>query len=315
MQLSFFSAWLVSCLCPWKEKEIPEYLLLPTVPLLEIAIALVIFILLLAIYIWMMSQKITNLNNALTANQLALAKEQKISTMGALSAAAAHELGSPLNTISLVIKEMLSALPSESALQEDVQLVATQTDRCRDILLELSRNIRQEEDLPRQSLPLSSLIEQAAQTHKLPHITLAIQKETPDPEPTFMVTADLMHGLGNILQNAFQFATSTVRITLKWTLEEVEAVIQDDGRGYPPDLLPRLGEPQPSGRKSPTDEKGRKGGHMGLGLFIAKTLLSQRQGEVHFSNDGGARCLIKWPRSIEIVDSEVKNKASISNRR
>jgi two-component system sensor histidine kinase RegB len=191
-------------------------------------------------------------------------------------------------------------------------LVISQADRCRDILLELSQSISQDPNQPQKTLALSALVEFAAQPHKLPHIGLVISKEAPDPEPYFTVTPDLLHGLGNVLQNAFQFATSTVRVTLRWDKDKIEAIIQDDGRGYPPDVLPRLGEPKPSGSKDSTGEASRKGGHMGLGLFIAKTLLSQRQGEVHFSNDGGARCLIKWPGDMKVMNLEMENQDSKS---
>lgn len=255
----------------------------------------------------MMSRNMRQLNQSLAATQFALAKEQKISAFGALAAAAAHELGSPLSTISLAAKEILSTLTPDSPLLEDTQLVINQTERCAHILQELSRSIGQDPNQPQESLPLSALIERAAQPHKLPHITFHINKESPDPEPHFTVTPDLLHGLGNILQNAFQFATSKVRVTLSWDKDKIEAIVQDDGRGYPPDILPRLGEPKPSGSKDTTGEASRKGGHMGIGLFITKTLLSQRQGEVHFSNDGGARCLIKWPSKMRVVNPEKKD--------
>lgn len=282
-------------------------LVLPAPYLLGAALPLTFFIILLGFYVLIISRKLTQANQALMVTQLALAKEQKIATFGALAAAAAHELGSPLSTISLAAKDILSSLTADSPLLEDTQLVISQTNRCRDILLELSQSISQDPNQPQKVLPLSALIEFAAQPHKLPHIALIIKKEAPDPEPYFTVTPDLLHGLGNVLQNAFQFATAKVRVTLRWDKNKIEAVIQDDGRGYPLDVLPRLGEPKPSGSKDSTGEASRKGGHMGLGLFIAKTLLSQRQGEVHFSNDDGACCLIKWPSNMKVANIEKKN--------
>jgi two-component system sensor histidine kinase RegB len=253
----------------------------------------------------MMSQKMRQLTTSLQATQLALVKEQKVSSFGALAAAAAHELGSPLSTISLAAKDIVSSLAPDSPLMEDVQLIISQGDRCRDILNDLSRSMKEDPNKTQQSLPLSGLIELAAQPHKLPYISLFINKESPDPEPQFYVTPDLLHGLGNILQNAFQFANSKVRVTLRWNKESIEAIIQDDGKGYPPAILPRLGEPQSSDHK----DKLRKGEYqgMGLGLFIAKTLLSQRQAQVHFYNDDGACCLIKWPASMRVVNSEKKD--------
>lgn len=295
-----------------KDTTVSNLLVLPTSHLLGIVLPLVLFIILLAFYVLALSQKINQLNQSLTVTQLALAKEQKIASFGALAAAAVHELGSPLSTISLAAKDILSTLSPNSPLLEDTQLVISQTNRCRDILAELSQSISQDPNQPQKILPLSALIELAAQPHKLPYIGLTIRKEAPDPEPYFTVSPDLLHGLGNVLQNAFQFATSKVRVTLHWDKDKIEAVIQDDGRGYPLDVLPRLGEPKPSGSKDSTGEASRKGGHMGLGLFIAKTLLSQRQGEVHFSNDEGARCLIRWPGAMRVVFSEIENQDSKS---
>jgi two-component system sensor histidine kinase RegB len=295
---------------PWKDAPVGEALVLPVPYLLGIVLPLIFFVTLLAFCVLTMSQKLSQINQTLMVTQLALAKEQKIATFGALAAAAAHELGSPLSTISLAAKDILSSLSSDSPYLEDTELVISQTNRCRDILLELSQSISQDPNQPQKILPLSALIEFAAQPHKLPHIGLVISKEAPDPEPCFTVTPDLLHGLGNVLQNAFQFATSTVRVTLQWDKNKIEAIIQDDGRGYPLDVLPRLGEPKPSGSKDSTGEASRKGGHMGLGLFIAKTLLSQRQGEVHFSNDGGARCLIKWPSDMKVTNLEMENQDS-----
>lgn len=295
-----------------KDTPVGEALILPIPYLFGITFPLIFFVILLAFYVLTMSQKLKQLNQTLAATQLALAKEQKIATFGALAAAAAHELGSPLSTISLAAKDILSTLTKDSPFLDDTKLIISQADRCRDILLELSQSISQDPNQPQKILSLSGLIELAAQRHKLPHINLIISKEAPDPEPSFTVTPDLLHGLGNVLQNAFQFAKSTVRVTLRWDKDKIEAVIQDDGRGYPPDVLPRLGEPKPSSPKDSAGVASRKGGHMGLGLFIAKTLLSQRQGEVHFSNDGGACCLIKWPGAMKVVNSKIENQDSKS---
>jgi len=304
LNLSLLTYWPFASLSPWLNREIGEVIILPLAPLLLTSIAIVILLLFFSCYMLAVSRHMRHLNNTLTATQLALAKEQKVAAFGALAAAAAHELGSPLSTISLAAKEIASLLSPDNPMMEDAQLIISQGDRCRDILVELSKSIQEDSGFPQESLPLSSLIERAAQPHKLPHIDFIIAKEAPDPEPHFYATPDLLHGLGNVLQNAFQFATSTVRVTLRWDKNTIEAIIQDDGRGYPIALLPRLGEPQSSKHKDDA-RKGKYTG-LGLGLFIAKTLLSQRQGQVHFSNDGGAKCLIKWPSTMQVVDSEKK---------
>lgn len=289
---------------PWKENGIDHGLFLPFPFLLGIAFALIVATVFVAFYVWTMARKTSQLHKALTATQLALAKEQKISSLGALAAAAAHELGSPLSTIFLASQEILSNLPPNSPFLEDVQLLVSQSERCRDILMELSRNATHDHQVPYQTLPLSGIIELAARPHQTPNIQLSIYKKSPDPEPQMSITPDLIHGLGNVLQNAFQFANSTVRVTLQWNKDMTEAIIQDDGPGYPPALLPRLGEPYSSGRNTAKEGHQRKGGHLGLGLFIAQTLLSQRQGQVHFFNDDGACCLIRWPGILRARNPE-----------
>lgn len=289
----------------WASKDSSIFVNLPLSPLLLVATCIIIILLILSTYIMVMSHRMRQLNAALHATQLALVKEQKISSFGALAAAAAHELGSPLSTISLAAKDIVSTLAPDSPLMEDAQLIINQGDRCRDILAELSKSMREDPNKPQQALPLSSIIELAAKPHKLPHISLFINKEAPDPEPQFYVTPDLLHGLGNILQNAFQFANARVRVTLRWNKESIEAVIQDDGKGYPQAILPRLGEPQSSDHRDQSRKGEYKG--MGLGLFIAKTLLAQRQAQVHFYNEDGACCAIKWPASMRVVKSEKKD--------
>lgn len=305
--MSWLSSFSGISLSPtsWVEAGAAGQIILPQSPLVMIALAIFILLVSFAYYVLKTSKKINQLTKALSATQLALSKEQKVSTFGALAAAAAHELGSPLSTISLAAKEMIESLSPDSPLLEDAQLIVSQGDRCRDILAELSRSMKEDPNKSQGALPLSALIEQAAQPHILPHIKFSIHKEAPDPEPYFAITPDLLHGLGNILQNAFQFASSSVRVTLRWDKDSISALIQDDGRGYPPAVLPRLGEPQPSHHIDETRAGEYQG--MGLGVFIAKTLLSQRQAEVKFYNDGGASCLIKWPSTMRLVNFEKKD--------
>jgi two-component system, sensor histidine kinase RegB len=305
VSFSSFTTWFLSSPFSWASKDPSTVVSVPLSPLLLIATSIIVLLLIFSVYIVMMSKRMHQLNATLNATQLALVKEQKISSFGALAAAAAHELGSPLSTISLAAKDIVASLAPDSPLMEDVQLIISQGDRCRDILADLSRSMKEDPNKAQESLPLSGIIELAAHPHRLPHISFFINKEAPDPEPRLQVTPDLLHGLGNILQNAFQFANSRVRVTLNWDKEYIEAIIQDDGKGYPTAILPRLGEPQSSDHKDPSRKGGYKG--MGLGLFLAKTLLAQRQAQVRFYNDDGACCSIKWPASIRVVNSEKKD--------
>jgi two-component system sensor histidine kinase RegB len=250
----------------------------------------------MGLYVYRTLQKIKQLNRALFATQLALVKERQISSLGALAVAAAHELGSPLSTISITVKEILPTLSPDDPLMEDIQILVSQSERCRDILLQLSHHSTAD-DQPRsyERASLSEIIHLAAKPHQLASIALSIHKESLTPEPDFSVTPDLLHSLGNILQNAFQYAKSRIEVTLRWDKQSIEVAIHDDGLGYPPALLARLGDPYASSRVNPHAD-GRKAHGLGLGLFIAKTLLSHLGAQVHFSNDKGAYCLIKWFR-------------------
>lgn len=269
---------------PWSEGG----LFLPPILRLGNGGALMIAILFIGFYVWYVASQSNQLSKALTVTQLALAREQKLSSLGALAAAAAHELGSPLSTIAIVTKELLSDQESE-----DLTLILNQTERCRVILEDLARNFASDYDVPCQMLPLSALVDLAAVPYKISHITFHIKQSHTTDEPSVQMTPELRHALSNIIQNAFQFAKGRILVTLSWTLETISIQIQDDGPGYPLGLLANLGEPYTSGRP-------KKDYHMGLGLFIAKTLLAKCSGRVTFFNDEGAMCLIVLPRAKEI---------------
>jgi two-component system sensor histidine kinase RegB len=276
---------------PWFEKGI----FLPPTLLLGHACALLIATFFISFYIWYVAHQAKQLSSALTITQLALAKEQRLASLGALAAAAAHELGSPLCTIAVAAKELLSALPLNSSLREDACLISDQTERCRLILQDLAKNFSQEHELPCQRLPLSALVELAAEPYKIPAIEFLINGPL-EKEPLLSTTPELMHALRNILQNAFHFAKSRVIITLDWSQGMIYLKIHDDGPGYPPSLISRLGEPYLFGR---SDQDPTAKYHLGLGLFIALTLFSKLSARVTFSNDAGAVCLITLPQEIQ----------------
>ena len=292
----------------WKINSEKNPVRLPFIFSIEAGVALGAAIVFLTFYVWTFAQKTSQLNKALRAMQHALAREQKISSLGALAAAAAHELGSPLNTISLVANDILSVLPQNSPLLEDVHLLISQSNRCREILIQLSQDASLDHEHTVKKIALSELIETSAKSYQLPAIRLTIHKKSLDPEPCLQATPDLLHGIGNIIQNAFQFAISEVKVTLKWNRQHIEMTIQDNGPGYPPGQLPYLGQPYSKKVLSSPDKSQvkhiRKGQNLGLGLFIAQTLLSQHKAQVHFYNDGGACCLIRWPRNFKIKGPE-----------
>jgi two-component system sensor histidine kinase RegB len=247
------------------------------------------------------AQESRRLSDALTAAQAALDRELSLSNLGALAAAAAHELGSPLGTISLVSREMQRDLSADSPLRGDVDLLVSQSARCREILAELSRRPSQTDHFG--DVPLPLLIELAAEPHRRPHVALRIE-EQPDPSdpiaPSVPRRPELVHGLGNLLQNAIEFAREEVKVAVWWNAEEIGITINDDGVGFPPDLLDQLGDPYLArGGDAKNKQPERQGDHMGLGIFIAQHLIEQSGGLVTFGNNayGGAEVQMSWPRN------------------
>lgn len=256
-----------------------------------IACSLLLAMIFMSEYSGWIAKEFRKLYAAVTASQHALAREQKVASLGALAAAAAHELGSPLTTINIAIKDLISQTQTDHPFREDLDLILAQSLRCRDILQDLSRNFAKEQQTPLQTLPMSAALN-VILTH-LPPSDRRVQIISPQDhqEPLLTLKPEVIYSLGNIIQNAQQFAESTVKIMIDWSLKTVQLVIQDDGPGYPPYILNRLGEPYLSGRDSSSGAEC----HLGLGLFIAQTLLAQTGATLYFSNENGAKCSIIWP--------------------
>ena len=290
---------------PWAEGGFS----VPQVYVLGTWVALAVGIVFFAIYTWRVAEEARRMANALTASQLALAREQQFAALGGLAAAAAHELGSPLGTIAVVSGEIARDLPADSPITEDVRLLISETARCRDILAELSDRSDDGEDRssPFALLPLHALVQVAADRHHQDHITFFFEEmsirndDDKGAEPVVIRSPEIIHGLGNIIQNAVQFARSTVYISSGWDAESIRVSIRDDGPGFPPGVLEHVGEPYISSRTN-------SAGHMGLGIFIARTLLQRSGAGVAFENDrtGGARVDIVWHRAqLEVKDMEL----------
>ena len=236
------------------------------------------------------------MSDALAATQLALAREQRLSAVGALAAAAAHELGSPLSTIAVVAKELRRDLPADNPLAEDIRLLVSQSDRCRDILARLSRLPENDGGSPLERLPLSAVVELAALPHERDEIDIEYRAAPmpgaePTAEPVVRRSPELVNGLANLLQNALQFAKNRIEVATTWTDSEVIITILDDGPGFAGGVLQNLGEPYLSSRD-------QREPHMGLGVFIALNLLGRTGATVEFDNrtEGGARVDIHWMR-------------------
>lgn len=251
-----------------------------------------------AIYAYRVADEARKLSDALAATELVLQREQHLSTLDGLAAAAAHELGTPLATIALVSREMQRELPEGSPLGDDARLLRAQAERCREILQKLS-SLSEEGDHHIGRMAISSLMEEVADPHRAFNVELVITPGATPGEPVLLRNAGILHGLGNLMENAVDFAREKVMFAAEWDDEHIKITIADDGRGFSNDLLEHIGEPFVTSRRK--GERTTSGG-LGLGLFIAITLLQRSGASVEFSNaegdGGGAIASVIWQRSL-----------------
>ncbi|MER8903789.1 MULTISPECIES: ActS/PrrB/RegB family redox-sensitive histidine kinase [unclassified Mesorhizobium] len=250
-----------------------------------------------AIYAFRVAEEARLLANALAATELVLQREQHLSALDGLAAAAAHELGTPLATIALVSKEMEKALGDDPKYGEDVKLLRSQSERCREILKRLT-SLSSEGEAHLSRLPLTSLVEEVTAPHRDFGISIKLRPgERVGPEPVGRRNPGVIYGLGNLVENAVDFARNSVTVRWSWDELDVTFSIIDDGPGFPPEIIDRIGEPYMSTRQG-----NEAGGGLGLGLFIAKTLLERSGATLDFRNSSGlgegAIVQISWPRTV-----------------
>ena len=267
------------------------------------------------IYAWRIGSEASRMQAGLAATQLALSHEHRLASLGALATAAAHELGTPLGTIAVVAREVERALPPSSPEAEDMRLLRAEAERCRGILTRLARP---EESVlgAAERLPLGALLDEIAGEYRGGGVEIRFELKPlmgGGAEPKVWRVPELLHGLGNLVANAADFADSEVRVRAEWSGLFLRLAVEDDGAGFAPEILERIGEPYVTSRPgsyalgetelSPSDAfTGQQG--MGLGFFIAKTLIEQTGGTVKAGNmeGGGASVEVRWPRGA--VDGE-----------
>jgi two-component system, sensor histidine kinase RegB len=265
-----------------------------------------------AIYARRMAQESRIMSNALNATELVLAREQRLSALDGLAAAAAHELGTPLATIALVAKELKREVPRNFAHGDDLDLLISQAARCREILGRLSER-EQAADEIFGHVKLSVMLEDQVAPLRGSDVVVEIkcQDEGKSIEPVLKRNPGLSYGLSNILANAIDFAEKSVVVEAKWTQSSVSILVRDDGPGFDQSIIDRLGDPYVTTRPGydGTPEPHEDGRHegMGLGLFIAKTLLERSGATVSLGNlmppTHGAEVTLTWPRRLLDVAS------------
>ncbi len=289
---------------PW---EGDEPVALPPVYLFGVWLSILLAIGVTSLYAIQVTEDTRKLSDALAATELVLTREQHLTQLDGLAAAAAHELGTPLATIFLISRELEKTVPADSPIASDLKTLREQTQRCRDILGKITQ--LSATGAPFDRMPMSTLIEELVAPHRDFGVAIKIRIAVAAArEPVGTRNPAILYGVGNILENAVDFARKAVEVNAWWNNETVEIVISDDGPGFAPDILKRIGEPYLSRRRGSEDPQGGRRG-LGLGVFIARTLLERTGARVSFRNrtfpDHGAVVQIAWPRSrFEAVEAD-----------
>ncbi|RKQ69600.1 two-component system sensor histidine kinase RegB [Litorimonas taeanensis] len=276
-------------------------LMLPFTFRIGVWIAIMVGSIFTSLYAWRATKESRKMAAALAATETMLAQEQKLSALGGLAAAAAHELGTPLATIQVTAKEMTREIPKGSPLADDAALVLSQSQRCRSILEQLA--LRGDEgDAIHDRLTLEDLFEEAAEPFILIEPDIIIEVSGTGPEPELKRQAELVYALKNFIENAVDFASEKVRLCGVWNETTISVFIDDDGPGFDPTLTDRLGQPYVTKRSRQKSKKPTAGG-LGLGVFIASTLVERTGGQVAFKRGplGGARVEAVWPRDALVA--------------
>lgn len=275
-------------------------LALPVLYVAGIWIAIVLGTAFIGIYAARVADEARRLSDALAATELVLAREQHLTQLDGLAAAAAHELGTPLATITLVVKDLAKLLPSDREAAADVALLTQEVQRCRTILSKLA-SLGDGGGSMFDRMTLLHLVEEVVAPQRDFGVIIDIEKSGDGPEPICERNPGILYGLGNLVENAIDFAISDVCIVIRWGAEQVRLTIEDDGPGFTPEVLARMGDPYISTKGQDRRAKSEEGG-LGLGLFIAKTLLERSGASVAISNrplpTTGARVTVVWPRDF-----------------
>ncbi|MCA0042165.1 sensor histidine kinase RegB [Celeribacter litoreus] len=301
-----------------------DVLMMPRIFLFGAWAAIVIGVVFLGVFSWKVTSEIHGMSDALLATQMALFREQKLTDLGGVVAAAAHELGTPLATIKLVSRELADELSDKDELRDDALLINEQADRCRDILHSMGQAGK--DDLHMRLAPLQTVIEEAAAPHMSRGKTVLLDligSEDGSGQPFVYRQPEIIHGLRNLVQNAVDFSETTVWIDVTWSHDNITLRIIDDGTGFPASVIGRIGDPFMRAHRADRDMTKRPGYQgMGLGLFIAKTLLERTGAEIAFANGSdrhdlhlhagrrsGAIVELSWKRSQISVPEGEENRA------
>ena len=246
--------------------------------------SLIITVIFIAIYAYLFASSSRKISYALSESKLQILNQKKITEVGSLSAAAAHELGTPLNTIFLILNDLLKEkkLIEDKNIVKDIILLKSQADRCKEILQRFSKNPLKLKDKFLEKVKLTDLINiNFEKFNKNKKLIIKINPKTEEPE--IIYKDEMMYALGNIIQNAIYYSIDTVTAELDYFKTNVKILITDDGDGFSKDIIDKLGEPYIS--------KNNLG--MGLGIFISKNLIENMGGNIKFYNSKDENAVVE----------------------
>jgi two-component system sensor histidine kinase RegB len=231
---------------------------------------------------------------ALAKMEEVMATEHELLSLGGQAAAAAHSLGTPLSTIKIIAHDLEKQFKNQDDVKKDIELLSSQVERCNEILKRLTLNPVEEDDFIDKDLSMKDYLSEIISSFKeisqkkfiFNHAQFSNLKK-------ITKSIEIVYGLRNFIGNANKFSKEAVYINLKSDSEITEIIIEDDGNGYPKDVLSKIGEPYL--RSKDPIEKSKTG--LGLGLFIGKTLLEKNFASINCRNSktrSGAEVIIKW---------------------
>jgi len=260
----------------------------------SIPLALIIALLFLNYFAIIFGAETKLRKDALNKMEEIMANEHEMLSLGGQAAAAAHSLGTPLSTIKIITQELSKQLKGQKDVVQDIELLSSQVERCNEILRKLSLNPNEEDDFIDEDLSMRDYLKEIILSFKeTSKNDLILNFDQDFNSKRITKSIEIVYGLRNFIGNANKFCKNKVFISLKSNSEFTIVVIEDDGDGYPGDILSKIGEPYLSSNKDLNKEK--KG--LGLGLFIGKTLLEKNFASVNCSNSetrSGAEVVIKW---------------------
>ena len=260
----------------------------------SIPISLIICLFFLNYFAITFGQESTLRKEALNKIQQLIAKEHELVSLGGQAAAAAHSLATPLSTIKLITQELYKSLQGNKDLEKDIILLNEQVERCNQILKKLSINPNIDDEFIENELTLSNYVNEIIRSFQSISKKKFFFQNKQDTNPIkFKRSIEIVYGLRNFIGNANKFAKEKIFVTINSDSEMTEVIVEDDGDGFPKDILDKIGEPY---IRSKSKNHNTKSG-LGLGIFIGGTLLERNYAKITCRNSltrNGAEVLIKW---------------------